>query len=273
MEAFAGKLYEDLGFDRPFKSRDAAFILAFSTIMLNTDLHNPNLPNNRRMKKEEFVRNNSKINAGEDLPLDFLETLYDEIRTRQIQVDMGIADGTGSETVVDYSDTQNWDTLIRKCAQDQAPAAFTPTLAARKSSSSGSLNMYSHTVHERDMFLVMAKPVLTAVLTMWDAVNDDKLSFRMAEGLLDYASTCIHWDLVDMFNGLLQTLVKRVLALLSALSIDASNGTVLSRNQNGLVLSSSAGRKPGRPSAVENGLVLSESGTEQHTKLLLLKYF
>ena len=41
MEAFAGKLFTDLGQGRPFASADAVFILAFSTIMLNTDLHNP----------------------------------------------------------------------------------------------------------------------------------------------------------------------------------------------------------------------------------------
>jgi golgi-specific brefeldin A-resistance guanine nucleotide exchange factor 1 len=49
MEAFAGKLFEHLGPGRPFKSADAAFILAFSTIMLNTDLHNPQIPDNKRM--------------------------------------------------------------------------------------------------------------------------------------------------------------------------------------------------------------------------------
>jgi golgi-specific brefeldin A-resistance guanine nucleotide exchange factor 1 len=49
MEAFAGKLYQALGNGKPFSSADGAFILAFSTIMLNTDLHNPQIPVNKKM--------------------------------------------------------------------------------------------------------------------------------------------------------------------------------------------------------------------------------
>lgn len=88
MEAFAGKLFEHLGPNRPFKSADSAFILAFSTIMLNTDLHNPGIPQNKKMTKEEFLRNNRGINDGEDIPKEYLERLYEEIKSRQIQVRM-----------------------------------------------------------------------------------------------------------------------------------------------------------------------------------------
>tara|TARA_B110000971_G_scaffold195721_1_gene210328 strand:+ start:54 stop:272 length:219 start_codon:yes stop_codon:yes gene_type:complete len=38
------------------RSADIAFILAFSVIMLNTDLHNPNLKEDRRMNKEVSER-------------------------------------------------------------------------------------------------------------------------------------------------------------------------------------------------------------------------
>ena len=51
MEAFAGHLFQHLGPNKPFASADAAFILAFSTIMLNTDLHNPQIPQSKKMTK------------------------------------------------------------------------------------------------------------------------------------------------------------------------------------------------------------------------------
>lgn len=51
MEAFAGKFFKSLGSDCPFKTADSAFILAFSTIMLNTDLHNQQIPANKKMTK------------------------------------------------------------------------------------------------------------------------------------------------------------------------------------------------------------------------------
>ena len=50
MEAFSRKIFEDLGVGNPFANADAAFILAFSTIMLQTDLHNQNI-NTKRMSK------------------------------------------------------------------------------------------------------------------------------------------------------------------------------------------------------------------------------
>lgn len=86
MEAFAGRLFQYVGKGNPFDSADAAFILSFSTIMLNTDLHNQQIPMNKKMTKEQFVRNNRGINEGKDLPKTYLESLYDEIKERQIQV-------------------------------------------------------------------------------------------------------------------------------------------------------------------------------------------
>ena len=69
-----------------FPTADAAFILAFSIIMLNTDLHNPAIKEERRMTKEGFVRNNSGICNGEDLPADFLHAVFDRIKASPISL-------------------------------------------------------------------------------------------------------------------------------------------------------------------------------------------
>ena len=67
MEAFASRLFTFLGRGKPFETADAAFILSFSTIMLNTDLHNPQIPVAKKMTKEQFIRNNRGINDGKEL--------------------------------------------------------------------------------------------------------------------------------------------------------------------------------------------------------------
>lgn len=36
---------------------DAIYVLAFATIMLNTDLHSPSMKVSKKMSEEEFVRN------------------------------------------------------------------------------------------------------------------------------------------------------------------------------------------------------------------------
>ena len=48
-------------------STDSVFIMAFAIILLNTDLHTPNLKPEKRMKPEDFVRNLRGIDDGCDV--------------------------------------------------------------------------------------------------------------------------------------------------------------------------------------------------------------
>lgn len=84
MVAFAAR-YCAVNLEHPFANEDAAYILAFSLIMLNTDRHNPNVK--RKMTKEEFLRANRGINAGEDFASDFLEGLFEAIVRDEIKLD------------------------------------------------------------------------------------------------------------------------------------------------------------------------------------------
>lgn len=84
MEKFA----ERYTYENPtvFPTADAAFILAFSIIMLNTDLHNPAIKEERRMTKEGFIRNNRGICDGQDLPEEFLNSIFDRIKSNPISL-------------------------------------------------------------------------------------------------------------------------------------------------------------------------------------------
>lgn len=76
VEAFAQCFYEDA--PTSFSSADTAMIIAYSIIMLNTDLHNPQVKKNK-MSKEQFVKNNRGIDNGKDLPRRYLEEIYEDI--------------------------------------------------------------------------------------------------------------------------------------------------------------------------------------------------
>ena len=77
MEAFANKftrdnpkVFSDQGMMIDFlllNFEDAAYLLAFSIIMLNTDAHNPNIKKERKITMEEWIRNSKGVN-GADLP-------------------------------------------------------------------------------------------------------------------------------------------------------------------------------------------------------------
>lgn len=63
-----------------FPSADTAFILGFSVIMLNTDLHSPSIKPERRMTVESFLRNNRGIADGQDLPEEYMTGIFKRIK-------------------------------------------------------------------------------------------------------------------------------------------------------------------------------------------------
>lgn len=63
---------------------DTAYVLAYSTILLNTDAHNPQIKH--RMTKADFVKNNRGINDGDDLPEELLSGIFDEIQNNEIKM-------------------------------------------------------------------------------------------------------------------------------------------------------------------------------------------
>lgn len=50
-----------------FHSADTIFILAFAIVMLNTDLHSPNIKPSLKMKVGDFINNLRGIDAGYDI--------------------------------------------------------------------------------------------------------------------------------------------------------------------------------------------------------------
>lgn len=69
-----------------FANADTAYVLAYSVIMLNTDLHSPQIK--LRMTVELFIANNAGIDDGENLDPAFLLDTYEVIRTNEIKLQL-----------------------------------------------------------------------------------------------------------------------------------------------------------------------------------------
>ncbi|KAJ2595260.1 GDP/GTP exchange factor for ARF, partial [Coemansia sp. RSA 1804] len=63
-------------------TKDAAFILAYAVIMLNTDQHSPQVKS--RMAFEDFARNLRGVNDGHDFQHEFLVDVYNGIKSIEI---------------------------------------------------------------------------------------------------------------------------------------------------------------------------------------------
>jgi hypothetical protein len=62
---------------------EVTYLLTFSMIMLNTDLHNPNVRADRKMTTNQFVKNNAfygeELNQTRPIPREYLETIYESL--------------------------------------------------------------------------------------------------------------------------------------------------------------------------------------------------
>jgi brefeldin A-inhibited guanine nucleotide-exchange protein len=65
-----------------FANADTAYVLAYSVILLNTDLHSSKVA--KRMTKEDFIKNNRGINDNANLPDEYLIGIYEEIAHNEI---------------------------------------------------------------------------------------------------------------------------------------------------------------------------------------------
>jgi len=70
LEAFARRYARD---NPSVCNEEAALVLAFSVVMLNTDLHRQAIKKNQKMKREQFIKNLSGVNRGGDFPRELLE--------------------------------------------------------------------------------------------------------------------------------------------------------------------------------------------------------
>jgi len=67
-----------------FANADVGYILAYSVIMLNTDLWSPQVK--KKMTMEQFLRNLRGIDDGKDLPLEFTQAIYASIASSEIKL-------------------------------------------------------------------------------------------------------------------------------------------------------------------------------------------
>lgn len=61
------------------------FVLAFAIIMLNTDLHTPNLKPERRMRVEDFIKNLRGIDDCHDIEKDMLAGIYERVKANEFK--------------------------------------------------------------------------------------------------------------------------------------------------------------------------------------------
>ncbi|GMI02718.1 hypothetical protein TrLO_g6866 [Triparma laevis f. longispina] len=178
MEAFSEAYFEKGGGE--FKTGDGVFVMAFSIIMLNTDLHNPNMEDEKRMTVEQFVRNNRGIDGGGDLDRKFLVGLYHDIKGEEIQVQQ-----TASEAV---TDVRQIDGLLK-----QSPSLMVQVKEG---------------VHAKDMFKCIAPDLLAGCAAVFEGAVEDEDAWEGIRSFERFGEACGGFGMEEEFNDMIVLLLR-----------------------------------------------------------------
>ncbi|KAF8432469.1 hypothetical protein L210DRAFT_3623319 [Boletus edulis BED1] len=192
------------------KTQDAVYVLAYSIILLNTDLHNPQI--RKRMSIEDYQRNLRGQNGGENFSPEFLQHIYDSIRKREIIMPEEHTGQLGFE----YA----WKELLTRSRQ------------------SGRFMMCNSTLFDFDMFRTVWKPVISAIAHAFITFDDEYVIQRAISGFRQCATLAGHFNLPDVFDFVVVSLSQATSLLSESLPAHVPNYPVVEVEGQSVTVSS-----------------------------------
>ncbi|KAL3525904.1 hypothetical protein ACH5RR_014276 [Cinchona calisaya] len=191
LEAFAERYYEQS--PDILVNKDAALVLSYSLILLNTDQHNSQVK--EKMTEEDFIRNNRRINGGNDLPRAFLSQLYHSICENEIRM---IPEHAAAATSA--MSRSHWIGLVHR-AKQSAPYIFCD---------SGPHLDYN-------MFAILYGPTTAAISVVLDHVEQDSVLQTCIDGYMAMAKVSASYNFINSIDDLVVSLCRFTNLLLPSL--------------------------------------------------------
>ncbi|WFC96065.1 GDP/GTP exchange factor for ARF [Malassezia brasiliensis] len=154
------------------RSEDAVYVLAYSIIMLNTDLHNPQVT--RRMTIADYQRNLRGVNDGADFDAAYLAHVYESIRKREIVMPEEHAGQLG----FDYA----WKELLRKSRTHHGVVRDAPG------------------AWDRALFQHSWRPIVASIAHAFATMQDEHVLQRVIAACRQVAVLARAYDVPDVFD-------------------------------------------------------------------------
>lgn len=161
-------------------NKDAVYILTYAIIMLNTDQHNPNVKSQNRMSFTDFARNLRGQNDGQDFSTEYLQDIYDSIKTNEII----LPDEHDNKHAFDYA----WRELIAKAE------------------SAGPLIRCDTNIYDADMFAITWKPVVATLAYVFMSATDDTVFSRVINGFYECARIASAYGITEALDHIIYCL-------------------------------------------------------------------
>ena len=156
---------------------DAIYVLSYAIIMLNTDQHNPTLKKSKRMTYADFARNLGGVNGGKDFAPEYLQEIFDSIKTNEII----LPDEHHNKQAFDYA----WEELLIKTR------------------TSGPLIICDTNIYDADMFRATWKPIIATLSYVFLSASDDAVFSRVVVGFDQCAEIAAKYDLTEALDHII----------------------------------------------------------------------
>ncbi|RLV89266.1 ARF guanine-nucleotide exchange factor [Spathaspora sp. JA1] len=165
--------------------RDSVFVLSYSIIMLNTDLHNPQVK--QQMLLEDYRRNLRGVYNGKDFPEWYLAKIYSSIKDREIIMP---EEHHGTDKWFDDA----WHNLVS--TQDF------------KSENQDQLEFDGVQLCQFDkcIFETVVDKLITTIINIFKEASDDHIITRLMSSIDKIANICLYYNLSDSIDKLIDSL-------------------------------------------------------------------
>ena len=160
--------------------KDAAYVLTYAVIMLNTDQHNPNVKAQNRMDQPAFAKNLRGVNNGKDFAPEYLQEIYDSIKNNEII----LPDEHDNKHAFDHA----WKELLLK------------------TNSAGDLIICNTNIFDADMFEATWKPVVATLSYVFMSASEDAVYQRVVAGFHQCAQIAAKYKLTDALDHIIYCL-------------------------------------------------------------------
>ncbi|KAG0032094.1 GDP/GTP exchange factor for ARF [Podila clonocystis] len=161
-------------------SQDAAFILGYAVVMLNTDQHNRGV--RERMSLEQFAKNLRGVNNNENFSIEYLGEVFEAIRKREIVLPQEHEGQLG----FNYA----WKELLRR-AENAGPLIISNT-----------------SMYDKELFVSSWKPIMSAISYAFNMAQDDATLQKSLTGYYQCAILAAHYQLPDIFDRVTMSLAR-----------------------------------------------------------------
>lgn len=181
MEKFASRYIDNNPNTTLFPSADTVYVLAFSVIMLTTDLHSPQVKH--KMTKEQYIKLNRGISDSKDLPEEYLSQIYDEIAGQEIKMKNNVLSKPGKQIIVNEKKRKLlWNMEM------EAMSSTAKNLMESVSHVKSQFTSAKHLEHVRPMFKMAWTPFLAAFSVGLQDCDDPEVASLCLDG-----KTALNW--------------------------------------------------------------------------------